>query len=296
MMDFPRSRDACVLNTDEASLIETAVRAAVMSVLKVFCEVSEKRSHRYEAKLAAAERENAALRSRLESAEQELQTLHQISSNYNISTEVTLSHDFIPEHTRETVEEPTCFHSDTSLMIKQEEHVSEDTLCLKSELTDETFAADQCDYTAIYNTQTHKQTPGAQMWNMQQHLHTFRSPKSSLHQISEKYAALNVLLSLDPYWEGIRWIPGDDHRGKSKSRDCVRRYRERIRADPEKYLAWKEKERSRSFRRRKRIQDLPEPMQKLQREAWREATRRHRARKMEQATSASTDTNRTLNP
>ncbi|XP_046733547.1 uncharacterized protein LOC124403814 [Silurus meridionalis] len=277
-MDFPRSRDACVLNTDEASLIETAVRAAVMSVLKVFCEVSEKRSHRYEVKLAAAERENAALRSRLESAEQELQTLHQISSNYNISTEVTLSHDFIPEHTRETVEEPTCFHSDTSLMIKQEEHVSEDTLCSKSELTDETFAEDQCDHPVIYNTQTNKQTPGAQMWNMQQHLQTFSSPKSSLHQSSEK------------------WIPGDDRRGKSKSRECVRRYRERIRADPEKYLAWKEKERSRSFRRRKRIQDLPEPMQKLQREAWREATRRHRARKMEQATSAPTDTNRTLNP
>lgn len=42
-----------------------------------------------------------------------------------------------------------------------------------------------------------------------------------------------------------RWVPGDTLSGRLKSRECVRRYRERIRADPEKYLAWKEKERLR---------------------------------------------------
>lgn len=53
---------------------------------------------------------------------------------------------------------------------------------------------------------------------------------------------------------------------------------------------------SRSLRRRKRIQDLPEPMQRLQREAWREATRRHRARKSAQATVSATDVTPTLDP
>ncbi|KAF4076110.1 hypothetical protein AMELA_G00226690 [Ameiurus melas] len=90
-----------------------------------------------------------------------------------------------------------------------------------------------------------------------------------------KLISVHVLIS--------RWIPGDDPTGKWKSRECVRRYRERIRADPEKYLAWKEKERLRYQQKRKTINDLSEPMKKLKRKAWREAKRRDRARKQVQA-------------
>ncbi|KAK3515398.1 hypothetical protein QTP70_018894 [Hemibagrus guttatus] len=274
-MNFSLNRDTSFLNADEASAVETALRTAVMSILKVFCEVNEKRSHCYEAKLAEAERENTALKIQLKAAEQELQTLRQISTNYKISAEVTLSHDLSSDVPDERREEPAGFQSDASLMIKEEPSF-ESTLFLKSEVADETFAP-ECDYPAMDNVQICQQTPRAETWSMQP-LQTFSSARSSLNQTREK------------------WIPGDVVKGKLKSRECVRRYRERIRADPEKYHAWKEKERLRSLRRRKRIQDLPEPMQKLQREAWREATRRHRARKMAQATVASTDITPTLDP
>ncbi|XP_017308264.1 uncharacterized protein LOC108256184 isoform X3 [Ictalurus punctatus] len=276
-MNFSPNRDTSLLNADEASAIETAVRTAVMSILKIFCDVNEKKSHCYEAKLAEAERENAALKFQLKAAEQELQTLRQISSsssNYTISAEVTLSHDFSTDVTEERGEEAASFQSDGSVVIKEEP--SYNTLCLKSEMADETFPT-ECDYPGMDNVQICQQTPGAEMWSMQ-HVQSFSSARSSLNQTREK------------------WIPGDDLTGRLKSRECVRRYRERIRADPEKYLAWKEKERLRSLRRRKRIQDLPEPMQKLQREAWREATRRHRARKMAQASLADTNMPQTLNP
>ncbi|XP_026780713.3 uncharacterized protein LOC113533074 isoform X3 [Pangasianodon hypophthalmus] len=273
-MNSSPTRDTSFLNADEASAIETAVRTAVMSILKVFCDVSEKRSHCYEAKLAEAQRENAALRFRLKAAERELQTLRHISpSDYKISAEVSLStHDFSTDVSEERGEEAACFQSDASLVIKEEPSY-ESTLCLKTETAEETFAA-ECDYPVKDNVQMcQQQSPAAEMWNMQ-HLQTFSSARSSLNQTREK------------------WMSGDVLLGKLKSRECVRRYRERIRADPEKYHAWKEKERL----RRKRIQDLPEPMQTLQRKAWREATRRHRARKMAQATLAATDMTQTLNP
>ncbi|XP_026780712.3 uncharacterized protein LOC113533074 isoform X2 [Pangasianodon hypophthalmus] len=264
-MNSSPTRDTSFLNADEASAIETAVRTAVMSILKVFCDVSEKRSHCYEAKLAEAQRENAALRFRLKAAERELQTLRHISpSDYKISAEVSLStHDFSTDVSEERGEEAACFQSDASLVIKEEPSY-ESTLCLKTETAEETFAA-ECDYPVKDNVQMcQQQSPAAEMWNMQ-HLQTFSSARSSLNQTREK------------------WMSGDVLLGKLKSRECVRRYRERIRADPEKYHAWKEKERLRYQQKRKTINDLSEPMKKLKRKAWREAKRRDRARKQVQA-------------
>lgn len=173
------------LNADEASVIETAVRTAVMSILKVFCEVNEKRSHCYEIKLAEAERENAELRVQLKGAEQELQTLRQISSNYNISAEVSLSHDFSSNVPEEGPGEPACVQSDAILVVK-EEPSCQSTLCLKREMTDEQFAA-ECDYSEMDNAQICQQTPGAEMWSMQ-HLQTFSLTGFSLNQSREKYA------------------------------------------------------------------------------------------------------------
>ncbi|XP_053467971.1 uncharacterized protein LOC128599930 isoform X2 [Ictalurus furcatus] len=184
-MNFSPNRDTSLLNADEASAIETAVRTAVMSILKVFCDVNEKKSHCYEAKLAEAERENAALKFQLKAAEQELQTLRQISSssaNYTISAEVTLSHDFSTDVTEERGEEAASFQSDGSVVIKEEP--SHNTLCLKSEMADETFAT-ECDYPGMDNVQICQQTPGAEMWSMQ-HVQSFSSARSSLNQTREK--------------------------------------------------------------------------------------------------------------
>ncbi|KAI1886057.1 hypothetical protein AGOR_G00210110 [Albula goreensis] len=68
-------------------------------------------------------------------------------------------------------------------------------------------------------------------------------------------------------------------RKRLSNRERQQKYRERIRADPERQQAYREKDRSRYHKRRKLIRDLPEHCQKLKREAWREAARRHRARK-----------------
>ncbi|XP_060756393.1 uncharacterized protein LOC132867475 isoform X4 [Neoarius graeffei] len=264
-MSFSQNRDTAFLKPDEASAVEAAVRAAVRSILKVFCELNEKRSHCYEVKLAEAERENAELKFQLKTAEQELQTLRQISSNYKISAEVTFSTDVSEGRGgEEEEEEGASFQSDGSLVIKEEPSF-ESTLCLKSEMADETFAA-ECDYPLLDNVQLCQQTPDAEMWSMQ-NLQTFTSARSNLNQTKEK------------------WISADVLTGRLKSRECVRRYRERIRADPEKYLAWKEKERLRYHQRKKTINDLSEPMKKLKRKAWREAKKRHRARKQVQATA-----------
>ncbi|KAJ8288017.1 hypothetical protein COCON_G00006760 [Conger conger] len=63
------------------------------------------------------------------------------------------------------------------------------------------------------------------------------------------------------------------------NRERLQKFRERLRADPERYRAYREKERNRQRNRRRQLRDLPEHNQKLRREYWREASRRHRARK-----------------
>ncbi|KAJ8398394.1 hypothetical protein AAFF_G00426490 [Aldrovandia affinis] len=68
-------------------------------------------------------------------------------------------------------------------------------------------------------------------------------------------------------------------RKRLSNRERQQKYREKIRADPERQRVYREKDRSRYRKRRKLICDLPEHSQKLRREAWREAARRHRARK-----------------
>ncbi|KAI4891391.1 hypothetical protein NFI96_024976 [Prochilodus magdalenae] len=75
-----------------------------------------------------------------------------------------------------------------------------------------------------------------------------------------------------------------EEQGRLNSNERVRQYRARIRADPERYLILKEKERLRYLKRRKTIADLSEPMKNMKRKAWREAARRHRARKTAEAT------------
>ncbi|XP_058231981.1 uncharacterized protein LOC131344054 isoform X2 [Hemibagrus wyckioides] len=207
-MNFSLNRDTAFLNADEASAVETAVRTAVMSILKVFCEVNEKRSHCYEAKLAEAERENTALKIQLKAAEQELQTLRQISTNYKISAEVTFTADV-----EETGPEPASFQnvseSDSVPVLKEEEEpFYQSSLFIKSEMTEEYSAVD------FENAQICQQTAQIQTYV------THNTHAHSLHS--------------DPVLTG-------SEKKRLTRYENVRRYRERIRADPVKYLAWKEK-------------------------------------------------------
>ncbi|XP_061111603.1 uncharacterized protein LOC133137374 [Conger conger] len=74
-------------------------------------------------------------------------------------------------------------------------------------------------------------------------------------------------------------LPAPCQTKRMSNREKLQRYRARIRADPEKYRAYRETDRRRYQMRKKSIKDLPEHSQQLKREAWREAARRHRARK-----------------
>ncbi|KAL2084402.1 hypothetical protein ACEWY4_019920 [Coilia grayii] len=76
--------------------------------------------------------------------------------------------------------------------------------------------------------------------------------------------------------------PPEDQSGTRErydGRERARRYRERIRADPEKQQAYLERDRRRYQQRKKLIHELPDEIQRRRREMWREAARRSRARK-----------------
>ncbi|XP_060756389.1 uncharacterized protein LOC132867475 isoform X1 [Neoarius graeffei] len=271
-MSFSQNRDTAFLKPDEASAVEAAVRAAVRSILKVFCELNEKRSHCYEVKLAEAERENAELKFQLKTAEQELQTLRQISSNYKISAEVTFSTDVSEGRGgEEEEEEGASFQSDGSLVIKEEPSF-ESTLCLKSEMADETFAA-ECDYPLLDNVQLCQQTPDAEMWSMQ-NLQTFTSARSNLNQTKEKTVRFE---------------------GEMSGRERTRKYRDRINSDPQRREAILA-ERRRKYQQRKAegklcafdIKSVPKRKQEHLRKIWKESKKRCRAR--EEALNAILDT------
>ncbi|KAB5532871.1 hypothetical protein PHYPO_G00125110 [Pangasianodon hypophthalmus] len=261
-MSSSPTRDTSFLNADEASAIETAVRTAVMSILKVFCDVSEKRSHGYEAKLAEAQRENAALRFRLKAAECELQTLRHISpSDYKISAEVSFSTDG-HERGQEPASSQSVSENNAVLGLKEEEPFYHTKLFIKGEMTEECSAVN-FEYPVIENAQ------------MQTHNNNININHIHNHSVNQ-----------DPVSTG-------SERRRMTRYENVRRYRERIRADPEKYLAWKEKNHLRYLQNRKTINEMPEPMKKLQRKAWREATRRHRAKKLAQAALPATSMSQT---
>ncbi|XP_060756978.1 uncharacterized protein LOC132868015 isoform X2 [Neoarius graeffei] len=218
-MSFSQNRDTAFLKPDEASAVEAAVRAAVRSILKVFCELNEKRSHCYEVKLAEAERENAELKFQLKTAEQELQTLRQVSSNYKISAEVTFSTD-----AEEPGQEPVSFQSvsvpesDGVLVLKEEEPFYDSKLFIKSEMTEQCSVVNFNGHPVIENNQICQQMAQIQTYNTYDHHN---------HSINQ-----------DPV------LTGSERRRLTRYEN-VRRYRERIRADPVKYLAWKEKNRLR---------------------------------------------------
>ncbi|GAA6091760.1 uncharacterized protein LOC113649726 isoform X1 [Tachysurus ichikawai] len=250
-MSFPLN--ASFLNTSEASVIESAVRTAVMSILKVFCELNDKRSQCYEEKLTEAQRQNTALKIQLKAAEQELHTLRQISTDYSISAEVTFSEE--PASLQSVSES-----SDSVVVLKEEEPFYQSEMFIKSEMSEEYNAVN------FENAQNCQQTAQIQTFGT-----ITTTNNNSSNNISHAH-----LINPDPVLTGSKT--------KRLTRyENVRRYRERIRADPVKYLAWKEKNHMRYLQNRKTINELPESMKNLQRKAWREATRRHRAKKMAQA-------------
>ncbi|KAI4891390.1 hypothetical protein NFI96_005869 [Prochilodus magdalenae] len=95
-MSLEESTDALSLlhNEEEAVAVETAVRAAVMSIMKVLLDVSDRRAKSYQLKLAEVERENLQLRLKLKAAERLLQSGQRSASSggsYELSADLTFS-------------------------------------------------------------------------------------------------------------------------------------------------------------------------------------------------------------
>ncbi|XP_062841855.1 uncharacterized protein LOC134301186 isoform X2 [Trichomycterus rosablanca] len=271
-MESLQTRGACwsFLKEDEACVMEAAVRTAVMSIMKVFSELNDKRCEFYQLKLAEAERQNAALQFQLNEARQELHSSRQTVSNIPndpISSEATFTFSFSPDFSCSHVaggkreeaarsSESVCERIAVGPELK-EEPLYESTLCVKTEVVDE-------------NCTVHCDPPPTEHVD---HIH--------LHTVDiQRCEALNSFSQALQHDATLSTIEKSMLLGMEK----MRRYREKIRADPQKYNAWKEKERLSYMRRKKSIQDLSEPIKELKRKAWREAARRHRARKMSQRT------------
>ncbi|XP_072548489.1 uncharacterized protein [Salminus brasiliensis] len=265
-------------NADEALAIETAVRTAVMSIMKVLLDVSDNRAKGYQLKLAEMERENIQLKLKLKAAERQLQT-SQLSTCSGDSYEISADLSFSPETTRSLSsvmdseaaagcpqggsEKEASLEASDCKMFK-EEPAYEDTFWIKNEIAEEDSAVD-----FGYHLLAHmgSRTVGGQP--QQQTMPTQRcgACNSLNHSVHEDDPASTSL-----------------EKKRLASSERVRQYRARIRADPERYHILKEKERLRYLRRRKTIADLSEPMKNLKRKAWREASKRHRARKLAQST------------
>ncbi|KAG9283709.1 hypothetical protein AMEX_G2507 [Astyanax mexicanus] len=273
---------------DEALAIETAVRTAVLSIMKVFLDLSDNRAQRYQLKLAEMERENFQLKLKLKAAELQLHAgqhstcsveSYQISADLTFTPETSLSLSSVTDNKEEEQtraeeaseavassqsEEPRLEASDLKLF--KEEPNYEDTFWIKNEMAEEgcVEAVAFCGYPVL--TDDFSGDPHVQQQQQQQIIPVQRCGAcSSLnHTIREDDAPTASSLQ----------------RKKLASRERVRQYRARIRADPEKYHMLKEKDRIRYLSRKKTIADLPEPMKNLKRKAWREASKRHRARKL----------------
>ncbi|XP_036414282.1 uncharacterized protein LOC118798823 [Colossoma macropomum] len=264
---------------DEAAEVETAVRAAVISIMKVFLELSDKRAKSYQLKLAEVERENLQLRLKLKAAERQLHS-GQRSASSGESYEISANLTFSPESSQSfstgvdgegegeagfsqrVSEQEACLEGSDCRLYK-EEPAYEDTFWIKNEITEENPAVDFEYHVLAHVGRTVSGQPQQQTMPVER----CGACNSFNHCVQEGDAALTSL-----------------ERRRLNSSERVRQYRARIRADPERYLILKEKERLRYLQRRKTIADLSEPMKKLKRKAWREAARRHRARKLAQAT------------
>ncbi|XP_017564218.1 uncharacterized protein LOC108433882 [Pygocentrus nattereri] len=258
----------------EAAEVEAAVRAAVISIMKVFVELSDRRARNYQLKLAEVERENLQLRLRLKAAERRRSASsgesYEISANLTFSPESSQSLSTGVDGEGEGGGEAGFSHSvseqeASDCRLYKEEAAYEDTFWIKNEITDENPAVDFEYHVLAHVGRTVSGQPQQQTMSVER----CGACNSFNHCVQEGDAALTSL-----------------ERRRLNSSERVRQYRARIRADPEKYLILKEKERLRYLQRRKTIADLSEPMKKLKRKAWREAARRHRARKVAQATLA----------
>ncbi|XP_066535268.1 uncharacterized protein [Hoplias malabaricus] len=277
-MNLPQNPDmfSPFQSDDEAVLLEAAVRSAVMSIMKVFLEVNETRAKSYQLKLSQMEKENIQLRLKLKAAERQL-CLSSSRDSYEISADLTFSPESNQSSSTEMDEE-----EDTGA-VGSSQNLSEREACLEVSESKPFKEEPAYEDTFWIKNEMHKDSEPVD-FEYQYHVlaHVGRTVSGQHQQEAMSVQRFGPFSTFHPPLQEDNIVVTSEERRKLKSSERVKRYRERIRADPERYLILKEKERLRYLRRRKTIADLSEPMKNLKRKAWREAARRHRARKQAQ--------------
>ncbi|XP_031432087.1 uncharacterized protein LOC105891842 isoform X5 [Clupea harengus] len=302
----------CLIRSEEeARVIEIAVRTAVLSVVEVINDINKTRLHEYQKEVAEKDKENAHLKAEVNKAVKELAFLRQLvgfreqgeRSVRNASTGTQVSGNKLSVETSCCVEDGTVNKGVTTVQssVKQSkshsidiqiECSSEETTAVQDDsaagssnpnghfCAPSEYSEDYTDFTAAVNFPVVKEEPPSR----DSVYIKFEVKEENPCTDQDDDSSPSCLLEREPLENyhfhhhrdstfGTRTIKRCDDRERQ------RRYRERIRADPEKQQAYLERDRLRYQQRKKLICDLPEQIQTQKRAAWREAARRSRAKK-----------------
>ncbi|KAL4629560.1 hypothetical protein GN956_G16530 [Arapaima gigas] len=290
---------------DQARAVEDAVRAAVHRVLEVFWAANEQQLRAMRAAMAETERENRKLRVQMETAERELLSLRSGAltvdrgdSPQPVSrkTSTRPCERTVCENKLQETAEPqfgqSFSHHGAQEQAPGKDLAEGDAHCVFFSNACNRVKEELLDFEIVNAKWEMEEESGEESTIL------WPSTESSTLQGCKSVATSpgrTVTWSMDPsdQRKGVRGAAAVDQPPIStrlSSREKMQRYRARIRADPEKYQAYREMNRRRYHMRKKSISELPEQCQRLMREAWREAARRHRERKRSAPLSASLPT------
>ncbi|XP_076135633.1 uncharacterized protein LOC143118465 isoform X2 [Alosa pseudoharengus] len=290
----------CLIRSEEeARVIEIALRTAVLSVVEVINDINRCRFQDYQTKVTEKEKENAQLKAEVDKAEKELAFLRQLvgfqqeqqsdegSVRCNSSTDTHVPESrWSVEIENGTVNEAlstpqSCVEQSKNHSIdNQFECLSEETSAVPQDSATGssghhgpvfTLSGFSENHTDMMNCPVVKEEPP----NTDTVYIKFEVKEENVCTDQEG-SSTSCVLEREPQ-EKSRITHFRDERIDDRERQ--RRYRERIRSDPEKLQAYLEKDRRRYQKKRKLIRELPEQIQKQKRAMWREAARRCRARK-----------------
>ncbi|XP_029115779.1 uncharacterized protein LOC114912556 [Scleropages formosus] len=346
-------------NEEDVRQIEEAVKAAIATVVKVFCSVSDARMQECRREAAERQRENRRLRVRLAAAETELLWLRRLAgplegagaADGDTRAARRLHSDPPAAERAERAEKKSAVGDDKSasrsvdqeLLLEPLSRRAAESPCERTvtpvnpPARNDAARIPEVSFTEVSDQQGHGRKPKS-VSRSEVHSEPERNPRLSaspgkhLHMKEEPSDFETVYVKWEVCEEHVRRQeddPGSNRLLRKKdephispvsfgtlpspgagpqdaadahdaslvpsallgrtavtslaqrlsNRERQKRYREKIRADPERQRIYREKDRCRYQKRRKLICELPEQTQKLRRQAWREAARRHRARK-----------------
>ncbi|XP_071763281.1 uncharacterized protein LOC139917944 [Centroberyx gerrardi] len=284
------------LRDEEALVIENAIRLAIDSIINVLYSVNSARTHEYQRMVADRDKEIQRLECRAKEIERELQVLRRQGRTCGL---------FGNEHILDS--------SHTSNEPQQEEQSSFEPSCIDSEMTTE----QECEMSislglfarppSHFSSQSHESAPPSSPSRTGLD-RTCTSHSSEVSGVSEGTRNLpaspgNLIVKEEPCdidtvlikWEmseqrfedcqesagaPCQDEPSPSVKRRLENRERIKKFREKLYADPDRHHAIKEGERLRNGKRSVPMSELPEEAQRQKRAAWRAASRRYYARKV----------------